>query len=153
MSKYFSKIIFGFPIALFFGVGILVSTDLIQPSYFQNISQYYPYFIFAIFIGYLSLFLASSYIEYCKNPKKAISLAIVYMMCEGLFSYLAIQSYYGNEQIPVIRIISALCLPLIFSLFYFLKIIDSKPVYKTNNEKLNTIFKTFDDIDRNKPKL
>ena len=53
-----SKVIFSSPIALFLGVGVLVATDILQPSYFKNLPVYYPYFIVAMFVGYLAVFLA-----------------------------------------------------------------------------------------------
>lgn len=150
-----SKIIFGFPIALFFGIGIFVSTDIIQPSYFRNLSVYIYYFIASIFVGYLSLFLASIYISQCVNKIKAYICMTVYMTVEALFSFLAINTYYGSENIPIIRQITAICLPLVFSLFYFMNLIDhgnkQKIVKYTKDEA--ELFKAFDDIESSKPDI
>jgi len=74
------------------------------------------------------------------------------MIIEGLFSVLAVQTYYGSQEIPILRIISAICLPLVFSMFYFLKIIEfqKKETGQINEEEL---FKNFDDLERSKPTL
>ena len=151
-----SKIIFSSPIALFLGIGIFVSTDILQPSYFKNLGLFYPYFIVAMFVGYLAVFLASSYISATKSKFNAIFFMIVFMCIESLFSLLAVQTYYGSESIPLIRVASALCLPLIFSLFYFLKIIEiEKPPELEKNVKVlldeSIIFKNFDELERSKP--
>lgn len=74
----------------------------------------------------------------------------IYMAVEGLFSLLAINTYYGNEQIPAIRQITALCLPLVFSLFYFLNIIESEKIVKELKDE-KELFKDFDNLERNKP--
>jgi hypothetical protein len=147
-----SKFVFSSPIALFLGIGICVATDLIQPSYFKNLSIYYPYVIFAIFVGYIAVFLASSYIGSTQNKFRATLFAIIFMAVEGLFSVLAVQTYYGSQEIPILRLISAICLPLVFSMFYFLKIIeaDKKEKGKINEEEL---FKNFDELERSKPNL
>jgi hypothetical protein len=151
-----SKIIFSSPIALFLGIGVFVATDILQPSYFKNLSLFYPYFLAAMFVGYLAVFLASSYISATKSKFNAIFFMIVFMCIEALFSVLAVQTYYGSETIPLIRIIAALCLPLVFSLFYFLKIIEiEKPVELEKNVKVlldeSTLFKNFDELERSKP--
>ena len=151
--KGLSKFIFGFPISLFFGIGILVSTDIIQPSYFKNLSIYYPYFIIALFVGYLSVFLAGSYIGSLNKSTKAYFFMIVYMIFEGLFSLLAVNTYYGDQSIPLLRQISALSLPFVFSLFYFLNLIESeKPdkIVKSNIDE-KKLFKDFDDLECRKP--
>jgi len=79
-----SKVIFSSPIALFLGVGVLVATDILQPSYFKNLPVYY------------------------------------------------------------------LCLPLVFSLFYFLKIVDVEKNVKEIIDE-TTLFKNFDELERSKP--
>lgn len=150
LLKTISKIFFGLPIALFFGVGILVSTDILQPSYFKNMSVYWPYFCFALFCGYLSIFLASSYIESCAGKIKAYVFMLIYMAVEALFSVLAITTYYGEQQIPLIRQITAVCLPLVFSLFYFMKIIETDKTTKRNKDA-NQLFKEFDSLESSKP--
>jgi hypothetical protein len=151
-KELISKIIFSSPIALFLGVGICVATDIIQPSYFKNLSVYFPYLIFAISVGYIAVFLASSYIGSTQNKFRAIFFAIIFMIIEGLFSVLAVQTYYGSQEIPILRIISAICLLLVFSMFYFLKIIEfqKKETGQINEEEL---FKNFDDLERSKPTL
>ena len=93
----------------------------------------------------------------------------VYMMFEGLFSLLAINTYYGDSAIPLIRQVSALSLPFVFSLFYFLKIIEHSPEVATNVielppeaviEKLvktkideKILFENYDDLELIKPVL
>lgn len=163
-----NKILFGLPISLFFGTGILVSTDIIQPSFFKNMPVYYPYFIVALIVGYLSVFLASSYIQITNNKLKAYIMMIVYMIFEGLFSLLAINTYYGDSAIPLIRQISALSLPFVFSLFYFLKIIEHSPkptqsetvtpqivIEKLVKVKIDEkiLFENYDDLESIKPIL
>jgi len=150
LKNTISKIIFSSPIALFLGIGVLVATDILQPSYFKNLSIYYPYFLVALFVGYLAVFLATSYISATSSKFRAIFFMIVFMIIEGLFSFLAMQTYYGEEKIPVIRIISALCLPLVFSLFYFLKIIDVEKNVKSYIDE-SEFFKNFDELERSKP--
>lgn len=157
-KDFFSKILFGMPIALFFGIGIFVATDIIQPSFFKNIAVYYPYFIVSLFVGYLSIFLASSYVSTLKNKIKAYIFSGIYMSVEGVFSLIAINTYYGDESIPIIRQIAALCLPLVFSLFFFLKLIESKT--ETKEEKTvkfvydeKEIFEKFDQLESIKPDI
>ena len=148
-----NKLLFSFPIALFFGAGIFVSTDIIQPSYFKNLETYYPYFIASTIIGYMSVFLASSYINSCVNKTKAYCAMAVYMAVEGLFSLLAINTYYGDQSIPIIRQVAAICLPLVFSLFYFMSLIDHKKDETKTVKYLrdeSEIFKDFDDLESNK---
>ena len=145
-----SKVIFSSPIALFLGVGVLVATDILQPSYFKNLPVYYPYFIVAMFVGYLAVFLALSYISATKSKFNAIFFMIIFMVIEALFSVLAVSTYYGSQQIPILRIISALCLPLVFSLFYFLKIVDVEKNVKEIIDE-TTLFKNFDELERSKP--
>jgi hypothetical protein len=147
-----SKIIFSSPIALFLGIGVFVATDIMQPSYFKNLSLYYPYFIAAMFVGYLAVFLASSYISATKSKFNAIFFMIIFMILEGLFSVLAVQTYYGQQEIPLLRIVSALCLPLVFSLFFFLKIVDVEKNVKVLIDE-NALFKNFDELERSKPDL
>jgi len=72
------------------------------------------------------------------------------MVIEALFSVLAVSTYYGSQQIPILRIISALCLPLVFSLFYFLKIVDVEKNVKEIIDE-TTLFKNFDELERSKP--
>lgn len=152
IKNLISKILFSFPIALFFGTGIFVSSDIIQPSYFKNLETYYPYFIVATIIGYTSVFLASSYISNCENKIKSYSLMVVYMIVEGLFALLAINTYYGDSKVPLIRQVSSMCLPLVFSLFYFMSIIENKKNEKTVKQFRNEseIFKDFDDLESSK---
>ena len=75
---------------------------------------------------------------------------IIFMVIEALFSVLAVSTYYGSQQIPILRIISALCLPLVFSLFYFLKIVDVEKNVKEIIDE-TTLFKNFDELERSKP--
>jgi hypothetical protein len=145
-----AKILFSSPIAFFLGVGVFVATDILQPSYFKNIPIYFPYFAAAMFVGYLAVFLASSYISTTKSKFRAIFFMIVFMIIEGLFSLLAVSTYYGNESIPVLRLIASLCLPLVFSLFYFLKLIETeKNVKELIDETI--LFKNFDELECSKP--
>jgi predicted permease len=148
-----SKIIFSSPIAFFLGVGVFVATDILQPSYFKNIPVYFPYFIAAMLVGYLAVFLASSYISTTKSKTRAVFFMIVFMAIEGLFSVLAVSTYYGSQDIPILRIVSGLCLPLVFSLFYFLKIIEDEPVEKNVKVLIHEqdLFKNFDELERSKP--
>ncbi len=75
----------------------------------------------------------------------------VFMAVEALFSLLSIQTYYGDESIPILKQIAVLCLPLVFSLFYFLKIIDNTtPQVKKN---VNKIFEDFDNLESSKPSI
>lgn len=149
MTKLINKIIFGLPIALFLGIGVLVSSDIIQPSYFKNLGIYWYFFVIALVVGYLALFLSSSYIENVTNKLKAYIMMLIFMSVESLFSLLAINTYYGSQEIPLIRQITALCLPLVFSLFYFLKIIETENTvkYKKNVEE---IFNEFDMLESSK---
>ena len=126
MTKFISKIVFGLPIALFLGIGVMVSSDIIQPSYFKNLGMYWYFFLIALFLGYLALFLSSSYIENVSKKWKAYITMSIFMFVESLFSLLAINTYYGDQSVPLIRQVTALCLPLVFSLFYFLKIIENE---------------------------
>lgn len=158
LKDFLSKILFGMPIALFFGIGIFVATDIIQPSFFKNISVYYPYFMASMFVGYLSIFLAVSYISTLKNKIKAYIFSGVYMSVEAVFSLIAINTYYGDESIPIIRQIAALCLPLVFSLFFFLKLIETKPqIEEEKTVKLvydeKEIFEKFDQLESSKPDI
>ena len=153
MKDLLSKIIFSSPIALFFGIGVFISTDIIQPSYFRNIGTYYGYFLLAIAVGYLSIILASTFISHiAANKVKAYCFMALYMCVEALFSFLAITTYYGNEQVPLIRQITALCLPLVFSLFYFMKLIETT---KQNQKPKDTneLLKKFDELESTKPNL
>jgi heme/copper-type cytochrome/quinol oxidase subunit 4 len=152
MQKTASKLIFGLPIAFFFGIGILISTDIIQPSYFKNVNFYWPYFLIATLVGYLSIFSASSYIESLHNRVKQYVFMSVFMIVEALFAYVAVSTYYGETEIPLIRILSTVSLPIVFSLFYFLKIIDDEKTVKILKDE-NTIFKEFDNLESNKPDL
>ena len=148
-----SKIIFSSPIAFFLGVGVFVATDILQPSYFKNIPAYFPYFIAAMLVGYLAVFLASSYISTTKSKPRAVFFMLLFMAMEGLFSVLAVSTYYGSQEIPILRIVSGLCLPLVFSLFYFLKIIEAEPIVKNVKELIDEadLFKNFDELERSKP--
>jgi hypothetical protein len=150
MQKLIHKIIFSLPISLFLGVGILVSTDIIQPSYFRSLDIYWYYFVVAILMGYLAIFLATSYIESIPGKIKAYGFMIVFMFVEALFSLLAINTYYGSEQIPIMRQVTAVCLTLVFSLFYFMKIIDTEKTVKQIKDAQD-IFKEFDRLESSKP--
>ncbi len=151
MKKTIHKFIYGLPIAFFLGLGVFVTVDIIQPSYFNNLSFYWPYFLAAVTTGYLSIILSASYIETVISKKKAYLLMSVFMAVEALFSLLSIQTYYGDEQIPILKQIAVLCLPLVFSLFYFLKIIDSTTPQVQKN--VNKIFEDFDNLESSKPSI
>lgn len=77
---------------------------------------------------------------------------VVYMIVEGLFALLAINTYYGDSKVPLIRQVSSMCLPLVFSLFYFMSIIENKKNEKTVKQFRNEseIFKDFDDLESSK---
>ena len=112
----------------------------------------------SMFVGYLSIFLAVSYISTLKNKIKAYIFSGVYMSVEAVFSLIAINTYYGDESIPIIRQIAALCLPLVFSLFFFLKLIETKPqIEEEKTVKLvydeKEIFEKFDQLESSKPDI
>lgn len=143
---------FGFPISLFFGIGIFVVTDIIQPSYFKNMPVYYPYFLGALFVGYLSVFIASGYIANTPSKIKGYVFALVYMLVEAMFSLFAVKTYYGSENVPLLRQIAALSLPLVFSLFYFLGLIEHEKK-GTHKRYENELLKKFDDLESSKPDI
>lgn len=151
MKETLSKILFGLPIALFFGVGVFVSADIIQPSFFKSVILYWPYFCAALFTGYVSIFLASNFISKVKNKFTAYIFMGIYMIVEALFSYLSVTTYYGGSDIPLIRQITALCLPLVFSLFYFLNIIEHKKPPEKETKDADELFKNFDELESTKP--
>lgn len=128
-KSFITKIIFGFPIAMFLGIGVFVVTDIIQPSYFKDIPSYAGYFATALIVGFLALLQASNLLTTLTNMNAAkkqnpfswqvLGGILIFLCVEGLFSFLAVQSYYGDSKIPIAQILGICGIPFLFSFFYF----------------------------------
>ena len=117
------------PIFLFIGIGIFLSLDIMQPSMFQNIMYFWPLFIGAMLVGSAPVYLISGALNniltkfYVEKNKKTLNfgvlLVVIFMFSEIVYSYISVQGFFVNQQVPISKIIGIMFLPFTFSLYYF----------------------------------
>lgn len=117
------------PIFWFIGCGVLLSLDIMQPSMFSDMAANSTLFIIALAIGFAPVLLATNAIDSLlqKNRTKlrsfyAIMIVFVFMLSEVVYSYTSVKSFFGTQEIPILKTIGILFLPLTFSLYYFVSL-------------------------------
>lgn len=143
------------PIFFFIGVGVFLSFDIIQPSMFKHIESYFVIMTMALLVGMAPVILITSALnntlaKYKSGSKNsiylAISLVVIFMISEIVYSYTSIQGMFLGQSVPTLKMIGIIFLPLTFSLYYFVNLFyehdnkyETAMSQKANSEMLELI--------------
>lgn len=130
------------PIFWFIGCGVLLSLDIMQPSMFADIPGNVTLFVIALAIGLAPVLLVTNALDLLLQQERtklrsfyAASIVGIFMLSEIIYSYTSVKGFFGTEDVPILKIIGILFLPLTFSLYYFiglfLKPIENNAFYTT----------------------